>query len=118
MAQSVGIDTRRLFTLTFALGSGLAGLGGGLGADILAIHPGYAARVPRLLPDRRRGRRPRHLRGPFVAALLLGFADTACKYSVPEFGAFFIYAATIGAAAVAARGPVRTRLSDARSRPR
>src|SRR5947208_6314867 len=31
MAQSVGIDTSRLFMTTFALGSGLAGLGGGLG---------------------------------------------------------------------------------------
>src|SRR5207249_10392048 len=41
MAQSVGIDTRRLFTLTFALGSGLAGLGGGLGAEIIAIQPSY-----------------------------------------------------------------------------
>ena len=36
------------------------------------------------------------LRGPFVAALLLGIGDTACKYLVPEFGAFFIYAAMIG----------------------
>src|SRR6266704_2727331 len=42
MAQSVGINTSRLFTLTFALGSGLAGLGGGLGADLLAINPSYA----------------------------------------------------------------------------
>ena len=42
MAQSIGIDTNRLFTLTFALGSGLAALGGALGADILAIDPGYA----------------------------------------------------------------------------
>src|SRR4029077_12699022 len=42
MAQSVGIDTSRLFMTTFALGSGLAGLGGGLGADLLAINPGYA----------------------------------------------------------------------------
>ena len=43
MAQSVGINTSRLFTLTFALGSGLAGLGGGLGADLLGINPNYAA---------------------------------------------------------------------------
>src|SRR5882762_3976488 len=40
-AQSVGINTKRLFTLTFALGSGLAGLGGGLGAEIIAIQPSY-----------------------------------------------------------------------------
>ncbi len=42
MAESVGIDTSRLFTLAFALGSALAALGGGIGADILAIDPGYA----------------------------------------------------------------------------
>jgi branched-chain amino acid transport system permease protein len=36
------------------------------------------------------------LRGPFVAALLLGFGDTACKYLVPELGAFFVFAAMIG----------------------
>jgi branched-chain amino acid transport system permease protein len=41
MAQSIGINTRRLFTLTFALGSGLAGLGGALGAEIIAIEPSY-----------------------------------------------------------------------------
>jgi len=34
-------------------------------------------------------------RGPFVAALLIGVSDTACKYWLPQFGAFFIYAATI-----------------------
>ena len=42
MAEAIGIDTSLLFTVTFALGSGLAALGGGLGADILAIYPGYA----------------------------------------------------------------------------
>src|SRR6185312_8837786 len=46
MAQSVGINTSRLFLLTFALGSGLAGLGGALGADLLAINPNYALENP------------------------------------------------------------------------
>src|SRR5258708_561685 len=41
MAQSVGINTRVLFMATFALGSGLAGLGGALGADILPIDWSY-----------------------------------------------------------------------------
>src|SRR5258707_2891289 len=41
MAQSIGIDTGRLFTLTFALGSGLAALGGALGADLIAMTPTY-----------------------------------------------------------------------------
>jgi branched-chain amino acid transport system permease protein len=96
MAQSVGINTRLLFTLTFALGSGLAGLGGGLGADIIAVQPSYPSEhlVFFLIVVALGGLGS--LRGPFIAALLLGIADTACKYWVPELGAFLIYAATIG----------------------
>ncbi len=96
MAESIGIDTSLLFTLTFALGSGLAALGGGLGSDILAIYPGYAVEylVYFLMVVSVGGLGS--IRGPFVAALLLGIGDTACKYLVPEFGAFFIYVAMIG----------------------
>jgi branched-chain amino acid transport system permease protein len=96
MAESIGIDTSSLFTMTFALGSGLAALGGGLGADILAIYPGYAVEylVYFLMVVAVGGLGS--IRGPFVAALLLGIGDTACKYLVPEFGAFFLYAAMIG----------------------
>ena len=95
MAQSVGINTSRLFTLTFALGSGLAGLGGGLGADLLAIDPGYALEnlVYFLIVVAVGGLGS--IRGPFFAALLLGIADTGFKYLLPEFGAFFIYALTM-----------------------
>ena len=95
MAQSVGINTRRLFTLTFALGSGLAGLGGGLGAEIIAIQPSYPFEnlVYFLVVVSVGGLGS--LRGPFVAALLIGIADTACKYWLPQYGAFPIYVATI-----------------------
>jgi branched-chain amino acid transport system permease protein len=95
MAQSIGIDTRKLFTLTFALGSGLAGLGGGLGAEIIAIQPTYPFEqlVYFLIVVAIGGLGS--LRGPFLAALLIGVTDTACKYWLPEFGAFFIYVATI-----------------------
>jgi len=95
MAQSVGIDTSRLFTLAFALGSGLAGLGGGLGADLLAINPSYALDnlVYFLIVVAVGGLGS--IRGPFVAALLLGIADTGFKYLLPELGAFFIYALTM-----------------------
>ena len=95
MAQSVGINTSRLFALTFALGSGLAALGGGLGAEIIAIQPTYPFEhlVYFLIVVAVGGLGS--LRGPFVAALLIGVADTACKYWVPEFGAFFIFFATI-----------------------
>jgi len=95
MAQSVGINTSGLFTLTFALGSGLAGLGGGLGADLLAIEPSYALEnlVYFLIVVAVGGLGS--IRGPFVAALLIGVADTGFKYLLPELGAFFIYALTM-----------------------
>jgi branched-chain amino acid transport system permease protein len=95
MAQSVGIDTRLVFSATFALGSGLAALGGGVGADLLAISPGYPLEhlVYFLIVVSVGGMGS--VRGPFFAALLLGISDTACKYLLPELGAFFIYVATL-----------------------
>jgi branched-chain amino acid transport system permease protein len=95
MAESLGIDVARLFTVTFALGSALAALGGGLGAEILAINPRYAIEhlVSFLIVVAVGGLGS--LRGSFFAALLLGIGDTACKYLVPELGAFFVYVAVM-----------------------
>src|SRR3954471_5031888 len=96
MAQSIGIDTGRLFTATFALGSGLAALGGALGADLMPMTPTYPFEqlVYFLIVVAIGG--VGNLRGPFVGALIIGIGDTACKYWVPEFGSFFVYVATIG----------------------
>jgi branched-chain amino acid transport system permease protein len=95
MAQSVGIDTSRLFTLTFALGSGLAGLGGGLGSNLMTIVPSYALDnlVYFLIVVAIGGLGS--IRGAFIAALVIGLADSAGKYLLPQFGAFFIYAMTM-----------------------
>jgi len=95
MAQSVGINTGRLFTLTFALGSALAALGGAIGADMLAINPDYPLEhlIYFLIVVAVGGLGS--IRGPFVAAVLLGVSDTAFKYLLPELGAFFIYALTL-----------------------
>jgi branched-chain amino acid transport system permease protein len=95
MAETLGINTSRLFAAAFALGSGLAALGGGLGADLLAIAPGYALDnlVYFLIIVALGGLGS--IRGPFLAALVVGVADTAFKYFVPELGAFFIYALTM-----------------------
>lgn len=95
MAQSVGINTGRLFTFTFALGSGLAALGGALGADLMAMSPTYPFEqlVYFLIVVAIGGLG--NLRGPFVGALIIGIGDTACKYWTPQFGAFFVYVATI-----------------------
>ena len=94
MAQSVGINTSGLFSFTFALGTGLAALGGSLGAEILPIFPGYSLEnlIYFLIVVAVGGLGT--IRGPFFAALLLGVADTAFKYLLPEFGAFFVYVLT------------------------
>ncbi len=95
MAQSIGIDVDRLFTLTFALGSGLAGVGGALGTEILGLTPTYAMEylVYFLIVVAVGGMGS--IRGAFAAALILGVIDTGGKYLLPEFGAFFIFFVTI-----------------------
>ena len=95
MAETVGIDTSRLFAVAFALGSALAALGGALGAEVLAVVPSYAlenlAYFLIVVAVGGLG----SIRGPFFAALLVGVSDTALKYYVPELGAFVIYALTM-----------------------
>ena len=95
MAQSVGINVDRLFTMTFALGSGLAALGGGLAVNLLGLTPTFAIQylVFFLIVVAVGGRGS--IRGAVAAALVLGITDNAGKYLYPAGGAFFIYAATI-----------------------
>lgn len=95
MAQSVGIDVDRLFTLTFAVGSGLAALGGGLAVNILGLTPTFATQylVFFLIVVAVGG--AGSVKGAVVASLVLGITDNAGKYLYPDGGAFFIYAATI-----------------------
>lgn len=93
MAQSVGIDVDRLFTITFAVGSGLAALGGGLAIQLLGLNPSFAVvyLVFFLLVVAVGG--SGSLWGTLVAALALGISDTAGKYIYADAGGFFIYAA-------------------------
>ena len=95
MAQTLGINTSKLFAIAFALGSGLAALGGGLGADMLSVGPTYALEhLVRFLIVVAVGGLG-SIRGPFIAAVIVGVTDTAFKYLAPELGAFFIYVITM-----------------------
>ena len=91
-AAGMGIHVNRIFALTFALGSGLAGLGGALGIDVLGLDPTFPVKymVYFLLVVSVGG--AGSIRGTLVAALILGVFDVAGKYYVPEVGAFIIYA--------------------------
>jgi branched-chain amino acid transport system permease protein len=91
-SAGLGINVDRVFSLTFALGSGLAGLGGGLGIDVLGIDPSFPIKfmVYFLLVVAVGGAGT--LKGPLLAALILGVFDVAGKYYVPDAGAFVIYA--------------------------
>jgi branched-chain amino acid transport system permease protein len=96
MAQSVGIDVGRLFTITFAIGSGLAAVGGGLGAEILGLDPNYPLRylVYFLIVVAVGGLGK--VTGVFFAALLIGVLDFVLKIYFPKGGTIFIYALTLG----------------------
>jgi branched-chain amino acid transport system permease protein len=95
MAQSVGIDVDALFIWTFAFGSGLAAIGGGLAVEIVGLSPTFAIQylVFFLIVVTVGG--AGSLWGAFIAALILGFLDNAGKYLWPDGGAFFIYIATV-----------------------
>ncbi len=92
MAQSIGIDVDRLFTLTFGIGSGLAALGGGLAVQLVGLSPSFALiyLVFFLLVVAVGGLGS--FKGTLVAALILGIFDTAGKYLYADAGGFFIYA--------------------------
>ena len=91
MARGLGINVDRLFAITFALGCGLAGLGGALAIEIVGLDPSFALTylIYVLIVVSVGGLGS--IWGSFAAAMLLGISDTAGKYYVPAIGAFLIY---------------------------
>ena len=91
MARGLGINVDAVFAITFALGSGLAGLGGSLAIDIVGLDPSFALAylVYVLIVVSVGGLAS--IAGSFVAASVLGISDMAGKYYFPELGAFLIY---------------------------
>ena len=91
VARGLGINVGAVFAVTFAFGSGLAGLGGALGAEILGLDPTFPLKymIYFLIVVTVGG--TTSITGPFLASILLGIADVAGKYYVPKLGAFVIY---------------------------
>jgi branched-chain amino acid transport system permease protein len=91
VARGLGINVGAVFAITFAAGSGLAGLGGALGAEILGLDPTFPLKymIYFLIVVTVGG--ISSIIGPFLASVLLGIADVAGKYYFPSLGAFVIY---------------------------
>jgi branched-chain amino acid transport system permease protein len=94
-ASALGIPVNRVFALTFAVGSGLAGLGGALGAEVLGLRPTFPLEfmVYFLIVVAVGG--TTSIGGPLAASLLLGISDVTGKYYLPKLGAFIVYALMI-----------------------
>jgi branched-chain amino acid transport system permease protein len=91
MARGLGIDVDRTFMITFALGGGLAGLGGALAINVVGLDPTFALAylVYVLIVVAVGGLGS--IGGSFAAAVVLGVSDMAGKYYFPWLGAFLIY---------------------------
>src|SRR5262245_22224698 len=96
MARGLGINVERIFGSTFALGSGLAGLGGALAIEIVGLDHAFALTylVYVLIVVAVGGLGS--IGGSFAAAAVLGISDMAGKYYFPELGAFIIYLVMVG----------------------
>lgn len=91
VAAGLGINVNRVFLLTFAVGSGLAGLGGALGAEVLGLDPNFPLKFMVYFVIVVAVGGTTSISGPLLAALLLGIADVAGKYYIPKLGAFIVY---------------------------
>ncbi len=92
MARGLGINVDGVFAITFALGSGLAGLGGALAIGFFGglentFALTYLVYVLIIVAVGGLG----SISGSFIAAVLIGITDMAGKYYVPQLGAFLIY---------------------------
>jgi branched-chain amino acid transport system permease protein len=104
VASAMGINVNVVFLATFAFGSGLAGLGGALGADLLGLDPTFPLKymIYFLVVVAVGGTTT--ISGPLIASLLLGVADVAGKYYVPKLGAFIIYCVMIAVLLIRPQG--------------
>lgn len=95
VAGGLGINVNQIFAITFAVGSGLAGIGGALGAEVLGLEPTFPLKfmVYFLIVVAVGG--TSSIAAQFGAALLLGIADVAGKYYIPKLGAFVVYSLMI-----------------------
>jgi branched-chain amino acid transport system permease protein len=96
MAEAVGINVDRLFAITFAIGCGLAALGGAVGYAMLPAEPTYPFKylVIILIVVALTGFG--NIRSGACVAATVGIVDTAGRFIVPTYGGFIVYLFLIG----------------------
>jgi branched-chain amino acid transport system permease protein len=90
-ATGIGINVPLLFASVFALGDGLAALGGAAAGPILGLYPGMDIEIliPAFIVVVIGGMGS--LRGAFVSSLFVGLVDTFGKAYFPDLALFLIY---------------------------
>jgi branched-chain amino acid transport system permease protein len=92
-ASALGIPIRTVQCASFAVGAGLAGLGGVLGAELMPLEPYYALKYLVLVLVVVAVGGMGSITGSLVAAVLLGVIETASKYLASDWGSLFFYIA-------------------------
>jgi branched-chain amino acid transport system permease protein len=96
VARGLGIPVSVVFAATFAVGSGLAGLGGALGVELLGLDPYFPLKFMIFFLIVVTVGGTSGIIGPFLASLLRGIADVAGKYYLSAaMGGFVIYVVLI-----------------------
>jgi branched-chain amino acid transport system permease protein len=96
MAEAVGINVNRLFTVAFALGCGLAAFGGAMGFGILPLEPMYPFKYLTIILIVVALTGFGNIKSSAWIAILVGIIDTAGRFLVPSVGAFLVYFVLIG----------------------
>jgi branched-chain amino acid transport system permease protein len=96
MAEAVGINVARLFAIAFALGCGLAALGGAMGYAILPLEPMYPFKYLMIVLIVVALTGFGNIKSAAWIAILVGLIDTAGRYLMPSVGAFLVYFVLIG----------------------
>jgi branched-chain amino acid transport system permease protein len=96
MAQAIGINVSRIFSSAFALGAGLAALGGAIGFSVVPPEPTYAFKyiviiffVVGLAGEGK-------IMNCAIVALAIGIIDTAARLLTPQIGSYVVYVLAVG----------------------
>ena len=104
MAQATGINVERIVMRAFAAGTGLAALGGAIGAGLFPLEPLYPIKYLTIILIIVALSGFGNIKSSIVVAMVVGIADTAARYYLPELGGFAIYALVIAAVAMRPAG--------------